>query len=46
MDNKNVIFGRVISGMNFLLKIDQLETVNERPASDPVKIIDCGVFTL
>jgi peptidyl-prolyl isomerase G (cyclophilin G) len=45
MDNKNVIFGRVISGMNFLLKINQLETVNERP-SDPVKIIDCGVFTL
>lgn len=41
LDNENVVFGRVISGMHFLEEIEKLETVNEKA---DVKIVDCGRF--
>jgi cyclophilin family peptidyl-prolyl cis-trans isomerase len=45
MDNVNVVFGRVISGMHFIQKhIDQLELSNERSANMPVLICSAGAF--
>lgn len=46
LDNENVVFGRVISGMHFIESIEKLETVNEKSANGPVKIEECGKFTL
>ncbi|KAL9997942.1 putative peptidylprolyl isomerase [Helianthus debilis subsp. tardiflorus] len=36
-----VVFGRVISGMDFVLKIDQLGTLEGKP-SGLVEVTDCG----
>ena len=43
LDNKNVIFGRVIIGMRALKLIEKLETTNERP-NETVKIMKAGPF--
>ena len=45
LDNKNVIFGRVISGMRALKLIEKLETTNERP-NEAVKILTAGPYTV
>lgn len=45
LDNQNVIFGRVISGMQHIEQIEKLETVNEKAANGPVKVVSSGVFT-
>ena len=45
LDNKNVIFGRVISGMRALKLIEKLETTNERP-NEAVKILAAGPYTV
>lgn len=44
LDGEQVIFGRVIEGMDNLREIECLETTNEKP-NDKVTIIDCGVYT-
>lgn len=44
LDNENVVFGRVISGMHFIESIEKLDTVNEKSANGPVKIGASGVF--
>jgi cyclophilin family peptidyl-prolyl cis-trans isomerase len=46
LDNENVVFGRVISGMDSLSEIGQLETVNEKSAQGPLTIFSSGKFTL
>lgn len=46
MDNKNVVFGRVIKGMQYVLEIEKLDVVNERPVEQPVHILKSGVFTV
>lgn len=46
LDNENVVFGRVISGMDTLSRIGQLETLNEKSVQGPVKITESGKFTL
>ena len=43
LDNKNVIFGRVIQGMRCLKLIEKLETTNEKP-NESVKIVTAGPF--
>jgi cyclophilin family peptidyl-prolyl cis-trans isomerase len=43
LDGENVIFGRVIEGMEMLRELECLETTNERP-NDQVKISACGTF--
>ena len=43
LDNKNVIFGRVIQGMRALKLIEKLDTTNEKP-NDTVKVISAGPF--
>ena len=43
LDNKNVIFGRVIMGMRTLKLIEKLETTNEKP-NDPVQVVNCGPY--
>ena len=45
MDNKNVVFGRVVEGMHFVRKIDALECVNEKSANMPVTICHAGPYT-
>jgi len=45
LDNKNVIFGRVIQGMRALKLIEKLETLNEKP-NDPVKVTQAGPFVV
>jgi len=45
LDNKYVVFGRVIQGMRIIKIIDKLQCVNERPTSQ-VRIVDGGVYTL
>jgi cyclophilin family peptidyl-prolyl cis-trans isomerase len=44
LDNKNVVFGRVIQGMRAFKLIEKLETTNERP-NECVKIVKAGKFT-
>ena len=43
LDGQNVVFGRVISGMQTIRLIEQAETVNERP-SDAIKISKTAVY--
>lgn len=45
LDNKNVIFGRVVIGMRALKLIEKLETTNERP-NEPVKVVKAGSYTV
>jgi cyclophilin family peptidyl-prolyl cis-trans isomerase len=45
LDNENVVFGRVIQGMQVLDAISQLETLNEQPTTGPVKISECGSYS-
>lgn len=44
MDNKYVVFGRVISGMRTFKLMEKLETTNERP-NDCVKVVKAGIYT-
>ena len=43
MDNKNVVFGRVISGMRSIKMIDKLECYNQKPTSI-VQIKSAGLY--
>lgn len=43
LDNNNVIFGRVVSGMRAIRLIEKMETVNEKP-TETVKIAEAGIF--
>ena len=45
LDEKRVAFGRVISGMRVLRKIESCDTKNQRPR-DEILIKDCGVLLL
>jgi cyclophilin family peptidyl-prolyl cis-trans isomerase len=38
LDNQNVVFGRVIFGMEVLRQIERLETINEKAANTIVRI--------
>lgn len=44
MDNKNVIFGRIINGMRTFRMIDKIESFNEQPISKIV-IMEAGLYT-
>ncbi|ESO85751.1 hypothetical protein LOTGIDRAFT_195649 [Lottia gigantea] len=44
MNTNYVAFGQIIEGTETLKKIEEQETMNERPVKD-VKITDCGVST-
>lgn len=44
LDNENVVFGRVVIGMDALCRIGQLETENEKSCAGPVKIIAAGRY--
>eukprot|EP00834_Sanchytrium_tribonematis_P007959 NODE_817_length_3729_cov_0.988154.p1 type:complete len:374 gc:universal NODE_817_length_3729_cov_0.988154:2462-3583(+) len=44
LDNKHVVFGKVLKGKNIVRKIEHLETgENDRPVFE-VKIVSCGVI--
>jgi len=43
LDGKNVVFGRVVKGMQVVRLMEQSETVNERP-SDSIKISKTSVY--
>lgn len=42
LDGKHVVFGRVTSGMDFVRKIESIETGPGDQPKKPVTIIDCG----
>lgn len=44
LDNECVAFGRVIRGMDFIDKIEKLDTVNEKSANMPVQVCSAGIF--
>ena len=46
LDGQNVVFGRVIQGMQTIRLIEQTETTNERPSSDTIKITKTAVYKL
>ncbi|KAL8170294.1 hypothetical protein V2J09_022098 [Rumex salicifolius] len=41
LDGKHVVFGKLVTGMDVLKKIEQVGTGNGQP-TEPVKIVDCG----
>ena len=43
MDGQNVVFGRVIEGMESLREIECVETLNEKP-NEPIKISSAGLY--
>ena len=43
MDNKNVVFGRLVSGLRTFKMIDQIHCANEQPDQE-VQITSCGVY--
>ena len=44
MDNKNVVFGRIINGMKTFRSIEKLETYNQKPTSKVI-IRKGGAYT-
>ena len=45
LDNKNVIFGRVISNMRALKLIEKRDCTNEKP-NEPIKINEAGPYVV
>ena len=43
LDNKNVIFGRVINGLRTFKLIEKLDCVNEKPKTIS-KIVKAGIY--
>jgi peptidyl-prolyl isomerase E (cyclophilin E) len=43
LDNKHVVFGRVVEGMDAVYELEQLGSDDGKP-SEPVKIIECGII--
>ncbi|KAI9207636.1 peptidyl-prolyl cis-trans isomerase D [Polychytrium aggregatum] len=41
LNDKHVVFGQVVKGMNIVRRIEHLPTSNDRP-NDPVSIVNCG----
>ena len=46
LDNQNVVFGRVIFGMDVLSQIEKLETINEKAANTMVRITKAGPYVV
>lgn len=44
LDDKHVVFGKVISGMEVVREIEGVPTTNDKPNED-VTIVDCGELT-
>eukprot|EP01138_Halocafeteria_seosinensis_P006546 gb/GECG01006692.1/.p1 GENE.gb/GECG01006692.1/~~gb/GECG01006692.1/.p1 ORF type:complete len:446 (+),score=68.66 gb/GECG01006692.1/:1-1338(+) len=42
LDGKHVVFGQVISGMEFIKELENLETVEADYPKEPPRITDCG----
>lgn len=42
LDRKHTVFGRVISGMDFVKEVEQVKTAASDVPVVPVKIADCG----
>jgi cyclophilin family peptidyl-prolyl cis-trans isomerase len=45
MSNRFVAFGRVVEGFDTLNKLENIETINQRPIK-AVKIVNCGIVEL
>lgn len=44
LDDKHVVFGKVISGMEVVREIETVPTTDDKP-NDDVTIVDCGELT-
>ena len=44
LDNKHVVFGQVVEGMELVKRMDNLGTSSGKPRS-PIEITDCGEIT-
>jgi cyclophilin family peptidyl-prolyl cis-trans isomerase len=42
MSNRFVAFGRVVEGFDTLIKLEQIDTINQRPVKG-VRIVNCGI---
>lgn len=44
LDGKNVIFGRLVSGLDTILKIERIETNSKNQPIKRIEIVDCGLI--
>ena len=44
LDGKHVVFGKIVDNLEFLDKLEAVETDDQDKPQEEIKIIDCGVY--
>jgi len=44
LDGKHVVFGKIVDNLEFLDKLESVESDDQDKPQEEIKIIDCGVY--